>query len=179
MNHGRIATRYAKALLLFGDRTNSAEAIYSSVKQLAPILLDQEGALRRALGSVVISVQAKRQFAERFFKPYGEEIYRLVDLMIRNERGEYIVRALLVYIALYRRKMGIVYAEVRTVQPCPAHLKDRLIDFVHKHFGGERIEIQYHLDASLIGGFSLNVDGKLFDKSVRGDLRRLANHLIG
>lgn len=173
MNDGRIATRYAKALLQWGNSEGTAREIYDAALILSPVMLEQAMSLSQTLGSSVIPIEKKIEFSERFFAPHAVGLQRLAELMIRKGRGHYLPRAILVYTELFRKQEGIVHVEVHSAQGVEQAQRNRLEEYLKQKFG-DKIEMVFHENSNLIGGFQLFVQGKRYDKSVRGELTRMA-----
>jgi F-type H+-transporting ATPase subunit delta len=77
---------------------------------------------------------------------------------------------------LYNRREGIVEADATSAAELDpdevAALRSRL-----EQITGEKVELQTHVDASLLGGVQVRVGDLLIDGSVRGRLERLRNRL--
>lgn len=69
------------------------------------------------------------------------------------------------------RKSTIIVADNITI-PTYRYLCDEL-----KKKLGKDIEFEYKIDNSIIGGFIINLDGIVYDNSVRTQLNRLKKHI--
>ncbi|MBE6748280.1 MAG: hypothetical protein E7557_03515 [Ruminococcaceae bacterium] len=69
------------------------------------------------------------------------------------------------------RKSTIIVADNITT-PTYEYLCDEL-----KKKLGEDIEFEYKIDNSIIGGFILNLDGIVYDNSIKTQLDRLKKHI--
>ena len=61
-------------------------------------------------------------------------------------------------------------------QPDRAHL-DRLLDFLRRKYGEADVSLEVRTDPSLLGGFTLTVDGYTYDYSVRGRMQQMDDAL--
>lgn len=177
MNDGRISTRYAKALLLWADRNGCARETYDAACVVSSLLVPHSVELSRRLGDSVVPMEKKLQFVEELLGG-SRGLLTLGRFMVRKERGEYLVRAFRVFVRLYERQEHILSIEVRSAQPISEAQRERLEEYMRREFS-ERIEPRYVVDSDLIGGFQLLVDGKRYDRSVRGELNRMASMLRG
>ena len=69
------------------------------------------------------------------------------------------------------RKSTIIVADNITI-PTYRYLCDEL-----KKKLGKDIEFEYKIDNSIIGGFIINLDGKVYDNSIKTQLERLKKHI--
>lgn len=178
MNDGRISVRYARALLLWVNRQDKAYDTFVSARDLVSVLQPREFEIAQRLGDGVVSEARKLGFVDELLGGYNAELQELGRLMVKRGRGAYLVRALRVFVRLYERQEYIQSVEVRSAQAISEAHRARLEGYLQQEFGA-RIETYYVLDSDLIGGFQLLVDGRRYDRSVRGELRRLALQLRG
>jgi F-type H+-transporting ATPase subunit delta len=66
---------------------------------------------------------------------------------------------------------GIQVAEVTVTLPLTEDLKKEIIEIVKEISGLQKVELVEKIDKSLIGGFILKVNDKLWDDSLSGKLR--------
>ena len=64
------------------------------------------------------------------------------------------------------------------MHPLGAEQRERLEGYIRQKFGSN-VQPTYVEEADLIGGFQLFVDGRRYDRSVRGELQRIGAMLRG
>lgn len=178
MNDGMISARYARALLLWADRRGCARATYDAARSLIPQLLPLSAALSQRLGDGVVSLEKKLKLVEEVLGGYDEGLLQLGRFMVRKGRGAFLFRAMWVYVRLYERQEHLLPVEIRTVHPLGAEQRERLEGYIRQKFGSN-VQPTYVEEADLIGGFQLFVDGRRYDRSVRGELQRIGAMLRG
>ena len=151
MNTGIISSRYAMALLRLVNETGRGEAVYAQAVQ---VLKDPDSMPRR-------------------LEP---ELSRLVSLLVRNKRLEYVKFVLHRFTELYNASRGRKLVTLRTAVPAP-EMQQRILDLLQERIGGE-IVLDAEVDPSLIGGFTLTVDDKLLDASVSHQLEEIRRELL-
>lgn len=151
MNTGIISSRYATALLRLVDETGNGEAVYAQVTQ---ILKDHD------------SVP----------KTLEPELSRLVQLLVENNRLEYVRFILHRFTELYNASRGRRLATLKTAVPAP-EMQRRIKELLEQRMDGE-IVLEAEVDPSLIGGFTLTVDDKLLDASVSHQLDEIRRQLM-
>ena len=151
MNIGIISSRYAMALLRLVDETGNGEAVYAQALQ---VLKDPDSMPRR-------------------LEP---ELAKLVTLLVRNKRLEYVKFILHRFTELYNASRGRKLVTLRTAVPVP-EMQQRILELLKDRMGGE-IVLDAEVDPSLIGGFTLTVDDKLLDASVSHQLEEIRRELL-
>ena len=151
MNIGIISSRYAMALLRLVDETGHGEAVYAQAVQ---VLKDPDSTPRR-------------------LEP---ELSRLVALLVKNKRIEYVKLILHRFTELYNASRGRRLVTLKTAVPAP-EMQQRIRDLLQERVGGE-IVLDAVVDPSLIGGFTLTVDDKLLDASVSHQLEEIRRELL-
>lgn len=151
MNTGIISSRYATALLRLVDETGNGEAVYAQVTQ---ILKDHDS-------------------VPKVLEP---ELSRLVQLLVENNRLEYVRFILHRFTELYNASRGRRLATLKTAVPAP-EMQRRIKELLEQRMDGE-IVLEAEVDPSLIGGFTLTVDDKLLDASVSHQLDEIRRQLM-
>lgn len=176
MNQGRISTRYAKALWLSLPSEEEGARVYEQVAQVLPALESVRSDFTMVLESAIVSLQEKERFTRTFFDRFAPALVDFATLMVRRGRGAYLERALEIFQSLYRQFNDILYVCVVSVNPLSQEQERRLKELISSHRKGT-IELHSRIDSSLIGGFQLEIDDEMLDRSVRGELANMARAL--
>ncbi len=141
MNTGVICNRYAKALLLLVGQTGRGEEVYA---------------------------QAKDMLAGNIPENMEDDLNRLVALLIKNGRSEYLKQILRTFTREYRSEKHICQANLTVAQQSDA-LEERLKGLLSGD-GTSEVSFTTKVDPALIGGFVLEVDDNVLDTSVKRQL---------
>ncbi len=178
MNEGLIASRYAKALLLSVEgKEELGQQIYDEAVALVPVLESNSYAIRELLDNVVLSAEKKSEALEKVFNRYAPRLMPYASFLLRKGRGHYLALSLRLFLDLYRAKRGIVKAQILVASPVDRAQVERLRELVQSSFDGV-VELDQVVEDDLIGGFQLRVGDQLLDRSVRGELERIAAQLV-
>lgn len=179
MNTGIIASRYARALLLYVQEKGDGERVaaqaarleraLAEVPELAQLLDDPGSAtssrkmevLRTALGG-----EKMAQALERFIAlvlSYGR--MPLLRLMLHD------------FIDAWFRSQHILHASLTTVVPPGEAILERLRQLVRQRTGYD-VVITTSLDPGLIGGFVFEIEDYTLDGSAARQLRRIRRQFI-
>lgn len=152
MNAGLIATRYARALLLYARDERTETPVYEDAQKLLDALKGQS--------DLTSCIEGLSQTLRNF-----------VALVIRNKRVEYLPAILHNFRVLYRQEHGITRAWLTTAAEDPG-LADKLTALM-KLQGFTRIDFRTEVNPDLIGGFILQVEDKRLDASIASQLRAI------
>lgn len=147
MNTGVISSRYARALLLLTQESGRGEEVFSQARAL---LKDPT----------------------KVPDPLEADLARLVMLLRKNGRGEFLRYVLNDYIRLWCKSTGAHMAQLVMAAPDPS-LPDRIAALI-----GGKVYIDTEIDPSIEGGFTVILDDVMLDASVRGQIERIKRQLI-
>jgi F-type H+-transporting ATPase subunit delta len=74
------------------------------------------------------------------------------------------------------RRLGVRRARLVSAAPLTEEQKRMIVDRL-KQITGARVEVEQQVDDSLIAGFQVRLDGKFYDGSLRGRLRKLKERI--
>lgn len=105
--------------------------------------------------------------------------YLLNFMKILCERGafERIAGCKDAFVMAYNERHGIVPARVVSATPLSADQEKRLIEALEKKTG-KTILLQKQVDASLVGGMRVEMDGKRYDNTVASKMEHLRRALL-
>ncbi|HJV78911.1 MAG TPA: F0F1 ATP synthase subunit delta [Paludibacter sp.] len=177
MNTGLIPVRYATALLDFANVSNEQNRVYTEAKTITKSYF-QFSELRAVLDNPVLAKAEKRKIiilsaGGDVSKPFE----KFMDLLLENEREDYLLPIALKYIDLFRKQKNIHYGKLTTASPVTADVEKRLMAMVENTTGGT-IEMEKIIDPEILGGFMFEVDFVRWDASISGQLRRIRKDYI-
>ncbi|HEX8720902.1 MAG TPA: ATP synthase F1 subunit delta [Pyrinomonadaceae bacterium] len=76
------------------------------------------------------------------------------------------------------RRSGVVTAQVTTARPLPADAQEALRARLGE-LTGSQVRLQFEVDEELIGGVVTRIGSTLYDGSVRGQLQRIKQRMVG
>ncbi|MCL2351013.1 MAG: ATP synthase F1 subunit delta [Firmicutes bacterium] len=179
VNTGAGPSRYARAL---------AELAQEIGPERADELSAQAGSLACALGngadlaalmtSPRVSREEKNELLRNIFgEGLSEEIYGLVDLLLRKGRAGMIGPVLERFRALAREQKRVTAAEVVSAVPLTDSQIGKIREILEKSLA-KTVEITAETDPSLIGGLRVTADGFAADWTVKGRLDGLKKRLL-
>ena len=179
MNEGLIPRRYAKALYKVAVERGDAQLMYGLMTRLYEVSAS-EPSLNAAVSNPFLSVKDKCDLITTAAGE-GADNATFVDflkLLAENKRLDIIFAVARDYAALYRSERNIYKVEVVSASPLYQNDEDRLKSIIEKNLQGGSMEYTSSVNPDLIGGFTVTIDNRRLDASVRNELKQLRVNLL-
>jgi len=178
MRQTKVAQRYAKALFDLALETGKVEEVKNDLDTINGV---KHPELQILLISPVITGEKKTSVFEAVFakhvQPLTTSFFKLVFMKGRSVAIKEIVSA---FMNMYRTHKGIQVVELTTAIPLSEETRKSIKAILQQNVMllNKTIELNEHVDASLIGGMVVQVDDKLFDASIRHDLQFIKRQFV-
>lgn len=177
MSNSAISIRYAKALLNIASEEQQVEQYAGELAEVAA-LLKREDLLRLLLDSPTFPLEKKtammHDIAERLSLSGG--MCKFLDLLLAKGRIIYLPQIDFNYRRFADELSGLVRAKIKSAKPLASDRSEAIKQELEKQTG-KQIVLNVETDASLIGGLQAEMGGKLFDGSVKTQLKRMTETL--
>jgi F-type H+-transporting ATPase subunit delta len=173
---GSLARRYARALAESARPEGRLEGTLEELERTAAWLGDPE--LSAALSSPVLGEEARSSLLAQMTASLEltELVRSFLGVLVQNKRlglFEGVVRA---YRRMVDDELGRVRALVRApVQPSPESLGE--ITTALEQTFGRTVLLTFEPEPTLLGGLTVEIEGRVFDGSVATQLQHLAQEL--
>nr|QUE29818.1 AtpD [Erythrotrichia carnea] len=179
----KVSQPYAEALLESNKNTDCILPTYSISscnKDVSTFLetIRSSQELKSSLSSPMVSNTSKKNIIESLFKEQlkAEFISFLMVLIDRKRIG--IVETILEkYIELAYKVSSVTIANVTTAIPLSPDQHDVLKGKLKQMTSSEEVKLAITVEPELIGGFIIQVDSKVIDTSLKGQLKQIASYL--
>jgi F-type H+-transporting ATPase subunit delta len=173
---GAVARRYAKALFALGTEAGDAQATGRELVRVVQAFAEeplaafaQDTALDRKTRRTVAASVSEQLRVSRLLANF-------LGILAENNRLRALAGIVGEYQRLEDRSLGRVRARLRSAQPLSEDARDSILGALERRIGKE-ILADYEVDASLLGGVVVEVQGRVFDGSLRARLERLQRSL--
>jgi len=172
-----ISKRYAKALVSLGSEQNKIDAFGEELAKVSS-LVAAEDLLRLLLESPTLAVEKKSAiFADIMEKLGLSEVMRdFFGLLVEKDRMQYLPQIELYYQQLADELSGTLRARVTAAVELSDAQKKAISAELEKQTG-KNVELTVDVDEALIGGLRTEIGGRLFDGSVKTQLKRIEDTL--
>jgi F-type H+-transporting ATPase subunit delta len=179
MSDSRVANRYARSLVTIAQENGILEDIHNDALAFLETC-KQNRQVSLALSNPVVPQRKKLSIVDRIFGgQLKDTTHNFLKLVINHQRGELLVPIFKRVISQYKQIKGIVDAKVSSATSLKPEIQDQLKEIIKqiKNNNDITIELSTEQDQSLIGGFMLQFEDKLLDKSVASQLKNLRQNL--
>ncbi|MDX2442388.1 MAG: ATP synthase F1 subunit delta [Bacteroidales bacterium] len=177
MNLSKISVRYAKALFQVAEQkkvldevSNDMEVLFNAAREVK--------VFHDFLDNPVLPPKEKKNAIHKIF---GDKLNPLtldfLDLVIKNNRLDFIEGMARQYKDRYKKHMGIVEAVITTVQPLDQDLKEKFIKLIKTRID-KKIQLKEISNPDILGGFILKIDDEQVDASVKTQLNNIEKELL-
>lgn len=173
-----VASRYAKSLLDLSIEKKQLEETRKDMKLIQQVCVSSKD-LVNLLNSPIVKTDKKVEILTAIF---GKNVSKLTisffTLLVNKRRESYIPGIAKAFDELYKNKMNITTAVIKTAIGLDDKLKKRVLEIVKQAAPTGDVELIEKVDPAIIGGFVLTVSDKQLDESVKHKLAELKKNLL-
>jgi F-type H+-transporting ATPase subunit delta len=177
LSNSAISIRYAKALLSIAAADKQVEQYAEELAGIATVL-KREDLLRLLLDSPTFPLEKKsaimHDIVEHLKLSHG--MRNFLDLLLQKGRIIYLPQIDNNYRRFADELSGVVRAKLRAASKLSKNRTDEIQQGLEKQTS-KQVVFSVETDKSLIGGLQVEMGGKLFDGSVKTQLKRIAETL--
>lgn len=176
---GPVAGRYAQALFDIASEDKALKMVDSIEAELKGVkaILDENVELQRLLYHPQITAAAKKEFLDQLFKGKISEVTgNFLALLVDRRRETSFNDIVDEFVDLANANRGIVEANVTTAVELNDTEKGELSSILAR-LTGQKVQISYAVDPSIIGGVIVRMGDKIIDGSVKTRLTTLKDRL--
>ncbi len=176
MNHSKISSRYAKALLLSAKEKNILDTVEKDFLFIEK-LIQQVPDFHYLITDPFIKNKKKY---DALFSIIGKKVTNLtldfIKMIFENKRDEFFIDIVRVFLDKYRKEKGIKKVVLTLTREIGQESKDNIINAVKKAYNAD-VELTEKIKPELIGGFILRVEDLQLDSTVANKLKKLKKEL--
>ncbi len=177
MSNSAISIRYAKALLNIASEEKQVEQYAEELAGVATVLKGED-LLRLLLDSPTFPLEKKsaimHDIAEHLKLSGG--MGKFLDLVLEKGRIAYLPQISINFRMFADELSGVVRAKIKAANKLGKKRTEDIQSGLEKQTG-KKVVLSVETDKSLIGGLQAEMGGKLFDGSVKTQLKRIADTL--
>ncbi len=177
MGNFTIATRYANALLEASEEKNTFDAVAKDM-ELIFNTFDSSKELRVAISNPILSEEKKINILREIFGgKVSSDSLEFLFFVVKKGRDEVMFDILKRFMELRDDKMNIVKVLITSAfelnEKQKSEIKSKLTGYLQKD-----VRMQYKVNPTLIGGFTVRVGDTVLDASVVHQLELLRNKFL-
>ena len=170
------ARRYAKALLSLAQETGEEEAIGAELSQIAAVLA--EPSIAKVLGLPTLPLTARRNIVEQLITAAVPKavVGNFLRVLAENDRLSVFADIESGYQALLEKLLGQVRATVKSAAALSEDELKSIVDAFSKKTQ-KTVLPTIEIDPQLLGGVSVEIEGRVYDASLKTQLQRISKSL--
>jgi F-type H+-transporting ATPase subunit delta len=171
MNNPRLAIRYAKSLIDLAIEKKLLQELYEDMKFLQQITVSNKDFVA-VLKSPIIKEDKKNAIIGSVTKGRVNKLTSLfINLLASKGRESTLPEIISSFIEQYNTIKGIHRAKITTAGEISEELRNSFISKIKASANVDIIELETVVDEKIIGGFVLEMEGKLVDASILRNLK--------
>jgi F-type H+-transporting ATPase subunit delta len=176
MHTDPVARIYAQALLELASDRGRIDAVGADLEQVATAV-GADAALRDFIATPVLDATPKKRVIESLRGKVDETVIDFLCLLIDKGRIESLAEIAAAYRQLADAAAGRLRVRAATAVALPTDQRRRLEETLQAALQRQCI-VEAEVDADLIGGLVLQIGDKVYDGSVRSQLRRVRSRMM-
>jgi len=172
-----FAKRYARALLKSAEERGKIEEVFQEINFFSK-LFQENSRLRAYLITPEVDKRAKMKIVSDLLQNKTSDLFlNFIRLLILKNRQVYFIEIAQQFTQLYNQKMHRVKAKIISVIP----LGDEILTEIKRYLSASLkadIMLENRIDADILGGFIIDIEGKAIDASLRQQLNDLRARLM-
>lgn len=169
-------TRYAKALLGLAQEQQQAEAIGAELAKVAEVLMDPT--LAKTLSLPNLSLKLRKEITDQLVNALSLSplLGNFLRVLAENDRLRDFSQIEKSYQRLLEQMLGRVRAKIRAAAPLEDQELKTIVD-AFSHLTRKTVVPSVEVDPELLGGVLVEVEGRVYDATLKTQLRRLGETL--
>ena len=180
MSVARIAGRYAKSLIDLAQEQGKLETILGDMSAFKTATENKD--LHMMLKSPIINTTKKRNILKSLFgESFDEMTMAFVNIVLTKGREEFLPEICQEFVGQYQQIKNITSATVISATALKEDTLEKIKDKIRTEMtdGNGDVQVTTKVDASLLGGFVIEIGDKLYDASVATSLKNLRKEFTG
>jgi F-type H+-transporting ATPase subunit delta len=177
MIEGSLSRRYTKALFQLAQESQQEEVISRELEQFYAAYRNSE--LQEVLTNPALDADKRNKVLLRVTETQqlSALTIRFLAILLARDRLKYLPEIVSCYRRLLNEARGRVEAKAVGASPLEPAMVDRLRQ-VLQGIAGKEVVLQQETDPSLIGGVLVELEGKVYDGSVRTQLENMKQRIV-
>ena len=178
MNSDSTASKYAGALFDIGKGAGKLDIFQANASDFLRVL-QSSGDLKISLSHPNIRRAQRKEIIDAVLAKcsYDRLFNNFIKLVVDRGRIQYYPKIVAEFIGLRDEAAGRIHGHVYVASSLSAEQHEKLRAKVQKQLGCE-VVIDEHIEPDIIGGMRLEINGRVYDSSIKYHLERMQNAML-
>jgi len=173
----KVAVPYAEALLDLAKSNDSLKDTTNDINIVSQFLANSSD-LKKVLGNPLITRESKKNVVKDIIgEQIGSSTLKFLLLLVDRNRIQVLDSIALKFLELSYKQESIEIAKITSSVQLSADQQKSIAEKLKVITGAKQIKLALKIDASLIGGFTIEIGSQMIDTSIRGQLRQISTLL--
>lgn len=176
MIEGSLARRYCRALFELAKEAGQEEAVGMEIEQFNTAYNSSE--LHQVLSNPAFGVDVRKKILSQVMQAqqFSSLTVRFLSLLLDRDRLSHLAGIVSCYRRLLDQSKGRVAAKVISASALDASMVERVRAQL-RGISGKEVVLQQEVDPGLLGGLLVELEGKVYDGSVRTQLEKMKQRI--
>ena len=172
MTSSIISSRYARSLFDLSLEMNTLEKVNNDMVLVSKVCKENK-VLSAIMRNPNINIGSKKGIVKDLFESRIEKLsLDFVTLLVSKRRVVHLKEIAEAFLGFYNEHRGIKIATLIVASPMENEMKEKIIKIFEKQFNCT-IELVEKIDRSVLGGFKILIEDKVYDASIANQLIQL------
>lgn len=165
---------YSSSLFLLGKEENLLDVFYEELKSLIEVFKDKD--FSEFFNNKLIKTSEKKEVINKHFKDIHKYIFNFLNILVDEKKEDELMDIFNSFVELYFNEKGIVKGLVYGLEIDNDKIKK--LEEIFSDKLDKKVILEFKQDISLLGGYKVLVDNKLYDNSYKNKLNKLRDKLL-
>ena len=177
MTEGSLGRRYAKALFQLAREAGQEEKVGQELEQFNVAYAESD--LKQVLVNPAFALDVRKKILAQVTQAeqLSELTRHFLSLLADRDRMPHLAGVVSRYRRLLNEAKGRVEAKVVSVSPLEPERLEQLRGQLHG-ISGKDVVLQQEIDLGLLGGVLVELEGKVYDGSIRTQLENMKQRIV-
>ncbi len=177
MKEAKLQSRYAQSLYILAKEGNLVEQVYRDVLSIRDICLNNRE-FQLLLKNPVVKPSLKKRIIISVFSTNCQSLtVKFLDFIVEKRRDIYLLGICDEFLKIYYSEHNIKKAFLVVSEEISLAMEQKIKEVLQQEFKAN-IDLETKVDEDILGGFSLRIEGKLYDASYKKKLEDLKKELV-
>ncbi|PPA69596.1 F0F1 ATP synthase subunit delta [Jeotgalibacillus proteolyticus] len=176
MSKSTVASRYAQALFELALQNGQVDIVEADLRVVREVF-EKNPEYTLLLQSPKVTKEQKKQLIQQAFNGLSSYVINTLSILIDRRRDNEIAALADAFIELSLTSRGTAVAYVSSATKLSEADQALVSQVFAGRVGKSNLQIQNHVDSSLLGGMSVRIGNRIFDGTLRSKLQRLEREL--
>lgn len=173
----QVNITYGNALFELALEENKLDVLFEEAAALIDILKDNKEIIKLLSHPHISKADKEKVVKASFDGKVSDELVGLISMIVDKDHAAKLIQVLEYFIKLVKKEKGIGVATVTSATDLSDEQKKNIEKRLIETTVFDKMEINYFVDSSLIGGLVIRINDRVVDSSIKTKIENMAKSL--